>query len=198
VGEALRTLATLSNISGSSEDRSMVFSSSLRLWLLPNVVLVTALAIWGALRYPHLPERIPRHIGLDGVDAWADTSVGGALGVVFVYAGVTLLMIGSAELTLRMTPRDELTTPDAAPYTLTPTASPLLNRPADRASARRLARALLLLNACIGVSFLAGCWTLWYSTPDMDVPAWSLAAMLLPFLVGCAVTVTAAIADRKR
>jgi hypothetical protein len=30
------------------------------------------------------------------VDAWADKAVGGALGVVFVYAGVTLLMTRSA------------------------------------------------------------------------------------------------------
>ncbi|MEU9523736.1 DUF1648 domain-containing protein, partial [Streptomyces sp. NPDC048224] len=188
----------LSNLRRSSDDQAMVLSSSVRLWLLPNAVLLAVLAIWGAIRYPHLPGRIPKHIGLDGVDAWADKSVGSALGLVFVYAGVTLLMVGSAELTLRVTPRDELTNPDAAPYAVTPAASSSLNRPASRASARRIARALLQLNTCIGISFSAGCWMLWRSTPDADEPTWVFAAMLLPFLVGGAVTLAACIADRRQ
>jgi hypothetical protein len=176
----------------------MVFSSSVRWWLLPNAFLLAVLATWGVLRYPHLPGRIPKHIGFDGVDAWADKSVGGALGPVFVYAGVTLLMIGSAELALRVTPRDELTTPDAAPHAVRPTASTSLNRPASRASARRIARALLLLNTCIGISFLAGCWTLWRPAPDASVPAWVLTTTLLPLLVGTAATLAAALVDRRR
>lgn len=175
----------------------MVFSSSMRWWVLPNVVLLAGMATWGVLRYPDLPGRIPKHIGPGGVDAWAQTSVGSALGLVFVFAGMTLLMVGCAELTLRVTPRGELR-PDAAPYAVTPAAASLLNRPADRASARRLARSLLLLNACVGLSFLAGCWTLWRSVPDADVPPWVFAAMLLPLLAGIGATLAAAVADQRR
>lgn len=176
----------------------MVFSSPVRPWLLPNAVLLAVLVTWGALRYPRLPGRIPEHIGAGGVDAWTDKSIGSAFVLVFLYAGVTVLMTGCAELALRVTPRDELPTAGTAPSAVTPSASSLLNRPASRASARRTARALLLFNTCIGLSFLAGCGILWRSTPDPDVPTWLLAAMALPLLVGTAVTVAAAVGDRKR
>ncbi|WP_320778759.1 DUF1648 domain-containing protein [Streptomyces sp. CRN 30] len=170
----------------------MVFSASVRLWLLPNAVLLAALAVWGVIRYSHLPERIPQHIGTGGVDAWTDRSIGGAFSLVFLYAGLTVLMIGSAELSLRMTPRDEL------PKTTTGLSSSLVNRPASRESARRTARALLLLNASIGISFAVGCGVLWRSTPDPDVPAWLPVALLAPIVLGTVPTIVAALRDRKR
>ncbi|MFD5385597.1 DUF1648 domain-containing protein [Streptomyces sp. NPDC127074] len=176
----------------------MLFSSSVRLWLLPNAVLLVVLSTWGVFRYPDLPGRIPKHIGLDGVDAWTDRSIGSAFVLVFVYAGVTVLMVGCAELTLRLTPRDELSHSTAAPCAAAQATSSLLNRSGSRVSARRIARALLLLNTCIGISFLAGCGMLWRSTPDPNVPAWFLVAMTLPLLAGTAVTVAAAASDRKR
>ena len=176
----------------------VLFSSSVRLWLLPNAVLLVALSTWGAFRYPDLPGRIPKHIGVDGVDAWTDKSIGSAFVLVFVYAGLTVLMAGCAELTLRLTPRDESSHGAAAPFAAAQAASFLVNRPGSRVSARRVARALLLLNTCIGFSFLAGCGMLWRSTPDPNVPAWFLVAMTLPLLVGTAVTVAAAVSDRKR
>lgn len=176
----------------------VLFSSSVRLWLLPNAVLLVVLSAWGALRYPHLPGRIPKHIGVDGVDAWTDRSIGSAFVLVFVYAGVTVLMAGCAELTLRLTPRDELSSANAAPFAVARAASSLLDRPGSRASAHRIARALLLLDTCIGISFLAGCGMLWRSTPDPNAPAWLLAAMILPLLAGTAVAVAAAVSDRKR
>ncbi|MER7485632.1 DUF1648 domain-containing protein [Streptomyces sp. NPDC126497] len=175
----------------------MVLSPAVRLWLLPNVALLAAMGVWGALRYSHLPERIPKHIGVDGVDAWTDRSIGSAFVLVFVYAGLTVLMTGSAELALRMTPRDELPGTDRPSFAAGPAPS-VLNRPGSRASARRTARALLLLNTCIGVSLLMGCGILWRSAPDPDVPGWLFAAMLLPLLAGTALTVAAALGDRKR
>ncbi|MFF9685642.1 DUF1648 domain-containing protein [Streptomyces sp. NPDC014623] len=174
------------------------FSCPVRPWLLPNAALLVGLATWGTLRYPHLPGRIPKHIGVDGVDAWTDRSIGSAFVLVFVYAGVTVLMAGCAELTLRVTPRDEMPSAGAAPFAAAQAASSLINRPGSRASARRTARALLLFNTCIGISFLAGCGMLWRSTPDPDVPAWLFAAMTLPLLAGSAVTVAAAVSGRKR
>ncbi|MGW0786394.1 DUF1648 domain-containing protein [Streptomyces sp. NPDC002913] len=177
----------------------MAFSSRpVRLWLLPNAVLLLGLATWGTLRYPHLPGRIPQHIGVDGVDAWTDRSIGSAFVLVFVYAGATLLMAGCAELTLRVTPRDEMPSASAAPFAAAQATSSLLNRPNSRASARRIACALLLFNTCIGVSLAAGCAILWRSAPDPNVPAWFFAAMTLPLLAGSAVTVAAAVSSRKR
>ncbi|KOG41936.1 DUF1648 domain-containing protein [Streptomyces decoyicus] len=175
----------------------MVFSSPLRLWLLPSAVLLTAMAIWGAVRYPNLPTRIPAHMGIDGVDAWTDRSIGSAFTLVIVYAGVTVLVTACAELTLRVTPRAELPDGGAAPFAgglLPPSA---LNRPAGRAAARRIARALLLLNACIGLSLLVGCGVLWRSTPVREVPGWLFSAMIVPFLAGTALTVAAAAGNRK-
>ena len=132
------------------------------------------------------------------MDAWTDKSIGSAFVLVFVYAGLTVLMAGCAELTLRLTPRDESSDATAEPFAAAQAASFLVNRPGSRASARRVARALLLLNTCVGISFLAGCGMLWRSTPDPNVPAWFLVAMTLPLLAGTAVTVAAAVSDRKR
>lgn len=174
-----------------------LLSSPVRLWLLPNAALLLAMTIWGALRYPHLPGRIPKHVGDGGVDAWTDKSIGSAFLLVFVYVGVTVLMAGSAELTLRQTPRDELANTDATPFAAARVTS-LTNRPGSRASARRLARTLLLLNTCTGISLLVGCGILWRATPDPNLPAWLLPAMILPFLAGTAVTIAAAVKDRKR
>ncbi|MCF6525019.1 DUF1648 domain-containing protein [Streptomyces sp. JJ36] len=168
----------------------MVFSPPYRLWLLADVALLVTLTVWGVVRYPRLPDRIPEHIGIDGVDAWTDRSIGSAFVLVFLYAGVTVLMILCTEMTLRITPRDELPPGKVA--------SSLVNRPGSRASARRTARALLVLNTCIGLSFLVGCGVLWRSAPEPEVPVWVFVAMLVPILAGTAVTVAAALRDRKR
>ncbi|MCM2578019.1 DUF1648 domain-containing protein [Streptomyces meridianus] len=173
----------------------MVFSAPLRPWLLSNVALLLALPVWGAVRYPRLPERIPQHIGTGGVDAWADRSIGSAFVLVFVYAAVTVLTVVSAELTLRMTPRDALPQERAEPFARARMS--LVNRPASRASARRIARAVLVLNACVGLSFLVGCGVLWRSTPDPDVSPWFLVATIAPIVAGVVPTVVAAVRDRK-
>ncbi|MFI8191487.1 DUF1648 domain-containing protein [Streptomyces sp. NPDC085946] len=174
----------------------MLFTPPLRFWLFPNAVLLAVMVVWGAIRYPRLSVRMPEHIGADGVDAWTDRSIGGAFILVFVYAGMTVLMTGCAELTLRMTPRNELAD-TGKPSSATGSFSFLLNRPGSRASARRIARSLLLFNTLIGLSLLMGCGILWRSTPDPDVPGWLLAAMTAPLLAGTALTVAAALGDRK-
>ncbi|MCF4135680.1 DUF1648 domain-containing protein [Streptomyces sp. Tue 6430] len=155
------------------------------------------MGVWGTIRYSHLPERIPKHIGVDGVDAWTDRSIGSAFVLVFVYTGMTVLLTGCAELTLRMTPRDELPDTNRSSFATGPSSS-VLNRPGSRASARRIARALLLFNTCIGLTLLTGCGILWRSTPEPDVPGWLFAAMTTPLLAGTALTVAAALGDRKR
>lgn len=61
-----------------------------------------------------------------------------------------------------------------------------------------MARALLVLNACIGLSFLAGCAALWHTTPGQEPPVWLPPAALGPLLVGTVLTVAAALTGRKR
>ncbi|MGX1762558.1 DUF1648 domain-containing protein [Streptomyces lydicus] len=173
----------------------MVLSSPIRLWLLPNAALLTALAVWGILRYPHLPSRIPQHIGTDGVDAWTDRSIGSAFALVFMHIGITVLLTASAELTLRITPSSEL--PDSpAPFGNGLVRSSL-NRPRTRASALWTARALLALNACVGLSLLVGCAVLWRSAPEREVSGWLFTAMITPILAGTALTVASAFHDRR-
>ncbi|MGW8973819.1 DUF1648 domain-containing protein [Streptomyces platensis] len=173
----------------------MVLSSPVRLWLLPNAALLTALSVWGIIRYPHLPSRIPEHIGTDGVDAWTNRSIGSAFGLVFVHIGATVLLTACAELTLRVTPSAEL--PDnVAPFGNGLVRSSL-NRPRTRASALWTARALLTLNACVGMSLLTGCAVLWRSAPEPEVSGWLFTAMIAPILAGTALTVASAVRDRR-
>ncbi|MFH9425943.1 DUF1648 domain-containing protein [Streptomyces sp. NPDC017529] len=155
------------------------------------------MAVWGVIRYARLPAQIPKHIGMQGVDAWTDRSIGGAFLLVFVYAGATALMVGCAELTLRVTPRDELPDTNTARYAAG-ASEVLMNRPSSRDSACRIARSLLLLNTSIGLALSVGCGILWRSAADPDVPGWTYAGMLIPFLAGTAVTIAAAVRVRKQ
>ncbi|MFI6103266.1 DUF1648 domain-containing protein [Streptomyces sp. NPDC051310] len=175
----------------------MVFRRPLLPWFLLNAVLLAVLAIRGTLRYPHLPDRIPERIGLDGVDAWTGRSIGSAFALVFLYAGVTVLITVCAEMTLRVTPRDELHG-EAVPSAAGRAPSSLVVRPAGLGAARRIARAVLVLDACIGISPLFGCGVLWRSTPEAEVPVWLFAALVLPPLAGTVLTVAAAATGRKR
>ncbi|MEU9497827.1 DUF1648 domain-containing protein [Streptomyces sp. NPDC048196] len=174
----------------------MVFSAPVRLWQLPNAALLVAMSLWGIVRYPQLPHRIPQHFGVDGVDAWTNRSIGSAFGPVFVFIGATVLLTACAELTLRVTPQSEL--PDDATAPFAPAlARASLNRPRTRASALWIARALLVLNTCTGISLAIGCGVLWRSTPEQQVPRWLFTTMIVPLLIGTALTVASAVRDRK-
>ncbi|BCK66845.1 hypothetical protein Srufu_007980 [Streptomyces libani subsp. rufus] len=173
----------------------MVFSAPIRLWLLPNAVLLAALSLWGVARYPHLPHRIPQHISIGGVDTWTERSIGSAFVLVFVFIGVTGLLTACAELTLRVTPHSEL--PDGATSFAPALVRSSLARPRTRASALRSARALLALNTCIGISLMIGCGVLWRSAPEPQVSGWLFTAMVAPILVGTALTIASAARGRQ-
>lgn len=147
-------------------------------WLVPGVLLLAAMTVWGALRYPDLPDRVPLHIGPDGVDAWTQRSVATAFVPVLVYAGVTVLTAAAALLTTRLTPLEELPGSDGA---RSGTAQMLTNRPASAASARRTARALLQMNALFGVAFVPLCHLQWRTAEVAAVPAWTLPTTLAVF-----------------
>lgn len=170
----------------------VVRSGALWSWLVPSLVLLAGMAVWGALRYPGLPERVPRHIGAGGVDAWTAKTVPAAFVPVFVYAGLTVVLAGCAALAARITPRDAQAEPAGRPSTV---AAALTNRPASAASARRTARSLLIMNLCFGAGLLPLCGLQWRTTETAAVPAWVLPATLVLFLLGLVPLVTACVRD---
>lgn len=149
-------------------------------WLTPSLLLLAGMTVWGVLRYPDLPDRLPRHIGPGGVDAWTDRTVLSAFVPVFLYAGVTLLVAGCAAWAARTTPQDEMPEP-ADPWARA--AAVTNNRPATAASARRTAKALLLCNAGLGGALLPLCLLQWRTPQTADVPAWTLPVTLLFLLL---------------
>lgn len=150
-------------------------------WLTPSVVLLGAMAVWGAMRYPQLPERVPMHIGADGVDAWTAKSVWTAFVPVLVYAGLTAVLAGCAALAARTMPLDAMPAPRGGRH---PAVSVLTNRPATTASARRTARALLIMNAVYGAALLPLCEIQWRTTATAGVSPWAVTGSLALFLLG--------------
>lgn len=144
-------------------------------WLAPSAVVLGAMATWGALRYPEVPERVPRHIGPGGVDAWTDKSVWTVFVPVFVYAALTLVLAACAAAAARTRSLDAMPGP-SGPWEQA--AASMTNRPATAASARRLARSLLLMNAGLGLALLPPCWTQWRTTQTAGIPGWILPATI--------------------
>jgi uncharacterized membrane protein len=75
------------------------------LWLLPALAVIAATVVIGAVRYPHLPARLPVHFTASGgVDRYADKSVWTAFVLVAVQIFVTTLIAGLLALTYRSRP----------------------------------------------------------------------------------------------
>lgn len=149
-------------------------------WLAPSLLLLGAMAAWGAVRYPHLPGRVPLHIGPGGVDDWTAKNPATALLPLIVYAGLTLVVVACAAGVARVTPQDAVERP-ADRWARAAEASS--GRPASAASVRRLVRALLAMNGVFGLAFLPMCWVHWRGTVTTDVPGWILPGILAAFVV---------------
>lgn len=149
-------------------------------WLLPSVLLAGVITAWGIAVYPNLPDQIPQHVGVNGVTAWWDTSVGTVFLPLFVYAGVTALFAGGATGLLRMTPADEMPKADN-PWAAAESA--MKNRPASVTAARRSARALLATNAVMGVAFVLVSAVSWHTSPTKEAPGWLLPVALTVFAI---------------
>ncbi|MBO8190821.1 DUF1648 domain-containing protein [Streptomyces oryzae] len=162
------------------------------LWLAPGLLVLLGLLIWGVLVYPDLPEQVPQHIGSDGVDRYADKSVGAVFLPLFVHAGTLALLAGTAYATLRITPQSELG-PDQR-------VSSLVNRPKTREGARRGARAQLFLAFCLGLTLAVTCTVMWSTTPPEEGArlTWTLVLALLPVGLGTLAVLVTALRDRAR
>jgi uncharacterized membrane protein len=162
------------------------------LWLLPGLLVLAGLILWGIAVYPHLPARIPRHMGGNGIDAYWDKSIGTVFLPVIVQAGVLALLAGTAYGTLRVTPTSELPPGRAV--------SSLVNRPKTREAARRGARAQLFLAFCLGLTMAAVCTVMWSPTPPAEGEPLTgkLLLALLPLALGTLATLTVAFRDRRK
>lgn len=158
-------------------------------WALPPLLLLVGMTAWGVAVYPDLPDRIPAHIGSDGVDRLTDKTPLTAFVPVYTYAGLTLLVTALTVVVLRVRPLEEL--PPNEPT------SPFLNRPRTRVAVRRLARALLFLCTCLGVTLATTCAMVWRPQGVPELPGWVMAAPLLPVLVGTAPLLVIAVQDSR-
>ncbi|GAA2372524.1 DUF1648 domain-containing protein [Streptomyces carpaticus] len=163
-------------------------------WLLPGLLLLGVMTAWGLLRYPELPDRIPQHIGPGGVDAWTDKNVGMAFLPVFLYAGLIAITAGCAFAVTRTTPLDEMPAPSDR---WAMAAASMNGRPATAASARRVAGALLMTNALLGVALLPLCWIQWRADQTAAVPAWTWILAVTAFLLSMVPTTRAWWADAR-
>lgn len=148
-------------------------------WLVPSLLLLGGMTVWAVVRYPSLPDEVPRHIGPGGVDAWTAKSVPAVFLPVGIYAVVTVLVVAGAVAMARVTPLDELP-PQDNPWQRA--AATMSNRPATAAAAQRMARALLTMNALLGAGFLPPLWVQLRTERTAEVPWWVNAAMLVLFL----------------
>ncbi|MEW2223141.1 DUF1648 domain-containing protein [Streptomyces sp. NPDC006990] len=160
-------------------------------WLVPGVLLVVGLLVWGIVVYPRLPQQVPQHFGSDGVDRYADKSVGAVFLPVLVHAGALALLTGTAFATLRITPVRDL-----PPGRRT---SSLVNRPQTAQGALGLARAQLFLGCCLGVTVAVACSLMWAVEPpaEGEPRTGTLLLALLPSALGTAAVLAAAFRDRR-
>ncbi|WP_069811989.1 DUF1648 domain-containing protein [Streptomyces sp. TP-A0874] len=160
-------------------------------WLLPSLLLLLGLGVWGASVYPELPEQVPQRITAGGaVDEYATRSVGSVFLPVFVYAGVTAVLIATSIGMAGMRTEEELPPGEGL--------TGLVNRPADRTAVRRMAKALLLLNFCVGLTIAVTCTATWRPGGLDHVPGWFLAPVLAPSAVGTAVLLVVAVREQSR
>ncbi|SER30677.1 DUF1648 domain-containing protein [Streptomyces qinglanensis] len=161
-------------------------------WLAPGVLVLAGLLVWGIAVYPRLPPQVPQHFGSDGVDRYAEKSVGTVFLPVLVHAGVLALLAGTASATLRITPVRDL-----PPGRQT---SSLVNRPQTARGALRLARAQLFLGCCLGMTIAVACSLMWAVEPpaEGEPRTGALLLALLPSALGTAAVLAAAFRDRRQ
>ncbi|WP_188316726.1 DUF1648 domain-containing protein [Solihabitans fulvus] len=145
-------------------------------WAVPGLLILVGTAVYGVLRYPHLPDTLALHYNAAGVaDRTAARSVATAFGPVFTQAGLTVLIVGLMWLSLRA--RADL---DAA--------APVASARRHREFAPRLARAMLVLVACLNLSMLVLAVQVWHGSAHINS-----ALLLVPVVFGVAGLVAVAI-----
>lgn len=146
-------------------------------WAVPAVVIAIATLVIGILRYPSLPDRIAVHIGTDGPDRFADTTVWSAFALVGTQALLTALLVGVAFLALRT--RSEVRA-----------AAPRESAEQYRHYAVTMAKLVLALAAGMNLTFLITALMMWDVVPANL--GWAIAS-IVPTLTAAAVLMVVAV-----
>jgi uncharacterized membrane protein len=151
-------------------------------WLLLPVLVVAVSAVIGILRYPSLPDPLPVHFDAAGTaNRFAPKSIGSAFTVVFVQAGLTLVLCAIGALVFR------------GPADVDP-ARPASSVRAHREFVARLGKGFVALATLADLGLLATDWAIWDGAPRAGV---MLPLTLGPFLVGVALLVIIVVQRNK-
>jgi uncharacterized membrane protein len=137
------------------------------LWALPALLVLAATVVLGVLRYPGMPATLVLHFNGSGApDRTAVKSVASAFSVVFLQAVLTAGFLALSYVMPRLKA-------DLDP------ARPKGSAEQHRRFAAGMARALLLMAACLNVSLAIASWQMWRATTwGSPVP------VILPTLLG--------------
>ncbi|MGI5230602.1 DUF1648 domain-containing protein [Actinoallomurus sp. CA-142502] len=147
-------------------------------WAVPAVVLALATVIIGIVAYPDMPARLAMHFGPAGrPDRYAAKSFVSAFGPVVTQVASTILLLAVAGAALHSRAQLDAEDPQAAPR--------------HRQFVAATTRALLVLAACTGVTFLFGSLANWQliSPPASVVTALNV----VPGVLGAAAVLVVAI-----
>lgn len=118
------------------------------LWALPAVVVTVGTAIVGAIRYPHLPDRLVSHYSAGGhPTSYTAKSFGSAFALVLVQAGITALIVALSLATARAKAHLDAQDPHAAER--------------HRRFVAAMARCLLVLAAAADLSMFFAALAVW-------------------------------------
>jgi uncharacterized membrane protein len=146
------------------------------LWAVPAIAILLATIIIGIIVYPSLPGRIAIHIGVDGPDRFADTTVRSAFGLVALEVALTAALLGVALLALRARP--ELSA-----------AAPRESAEQYRQYAVTMAKLVLLLAAGMNLTFLIASLMMWDVVPASA--GWAIASAAPALIAATALVVGA-------
>lgn len=143
-------------------------------WLLLPVLVVAASVVIGIIRYPDLPNPLPVHFDAAGnANRFEPKSVGSVFTVVFIQAGLTVLLSALAVLISR------------GPADVDP-ARPSSSVRAHREFVARLGKGLVAMTTLVDLGLLASDWAIWSG----DRQSGALLPLTLgPILVGVALLV---------
>ena len=149
------------------------------LWTLPAVAVTVGTAVLGAIRYPHMPERLVSHYDAGGhPTSYTDKTFVSAFALVFVQIGITALIVALTRITARGKANLDAQDPHAAER--------------HRRFVAAMARCLLLLAAAVDLTMFFAALPMWNLTDSTGFfPALLMAPILLATagLVGVAVRV---------
>jgi uncharacterized membrane protein len=137
------------------------------LWALPAVAVTVGTAVLGAIRYPHMPERLVSHYDAGGhPTSYTDKTFASAFALVFVQIGTTALIVALTRITARGKANLDAQDPHAAER--------------HRRFVAAMARCLLLLAAAVDLTMFFAALAMWNLTGSTGFfPVLLLAPILL-------------------